>query len=100
MGLVEQVYAAALSAGLLRDCRWQPADGSPSQTHPVGFTAPDDTVLDGLAINTDYAMTYPASVFVGLATRELVDIDGVIYQVRDVRAIGDGTERRASLSQL
>ncbi len=23
MGLVEQVYAAALNAGLLRDCRWQ-----------------------------------------------------------------------------
>jgi hypothetical protein len=100
MGLVEQVYAAALSAGLLRDCRWQPVDGSPPQTHAVGFTAPDDTVLDGLAINTDYAITYPASVFVGLAVRELVEIDGVIYQVRDVRAIGDGTERRASLSQL
>ena len=49
IGLVEQVYAAALSAGLLRDCRWQPADGSPLQTHAVGFTAPDDTVFDGLA---------------------------------------------------
>ncbi len=30
MGLVEQVYAAATNAGLLRDCHWQPADGSPS----------------------------------------------------------------------
>ena len=53
MGLVEQVYAAALSAGLLRDCRWQPAGGSPSQTHAVGFTAPDDSVFDGLASTTD-----------------------------------------------
>lgn len=50
MGLVEQVYAAALSAGLLRDCRWQPADGSPSQTHAVGFTAPDDS-LPGVVLS-------------------------------------------------
>jgi hypothetical protein len=27
-------------------------------------------------------------------------VAGNTYQVRDVRAIGDGTERRASLSQL
>ena len=54
MGLVEQVYAAALNAGLLHDCRWQPPDSSPSQSHPVGFTAPDETVFDGLASITDH----------------------------------------------
>ena len=100
MGLVEQVYAAALSAGLLRDCRWQPADGSPSQTHAVGFTAPDDSVFDGLASTTDYQMSYPASVFVGLSPREAVEIDGVIYQVRSTRAMGDGSEMRAQLTRV
>ncbi len=100
MGLVEQVYAAALSAGLLRDCRWQPADGSPSQTHPVGFTAPDDTVFDGLASTTDYQMSYPASVLKGLAPRDTVEIDGVIYQVRSTRAVGDGSEMRAQLTRV
>ena len=100
MGLVEQVYAAALSAGLLRDCRWQPAGGSPSQTHAVGFTAPDDSVFDGLASTTDYQMSYPASVFVGLSPREAVEIDGVIYQVRSSRAVGDGSEMRAQLTRV
>ena len=100
MCLVEHVYAAALSAGLLRDCRWQPAGGSPSQTHAVGFTAPDDSVFDGLASTTDYQMSYPASVFVGLSPREAVEIDGVIYQVRSTRAVGDGSEMRAQLTRV
>ena len=89
MGLVEQVYAAALNAGLLHDCRWQPPDSSPSQSHPVGFTAPDETVFDGLA-----------SVFKGLAPRDTVEIDGVIYQVRNIRAVGDGSEMRAQLTRV
>lgn len=100
MGLVEQVYEAATNAGLLRDCLWQPSVGSPAEQHPVGFSAPDDTVLDGLALNTDYAITYPSSVFVGLAAREVVEIDGVAYQVRDVRAVGDGSEMRVKLTRL
>lgn len=100
MGLVEQVYEAATNAGLLKDCSWQPSGGSPAQQHPVGFSAPDDTILDGLALNTDYAITYPSSVFVGLAARDTVVIDGVTYQVRDVRAVADGSEMRAKLTRL
>ena len=100
MGLVEQVYAAATNAGLLHDCHWQPADGSPMQTHAVGFAAPDDTVFDGMASTTDHQMSYPASVFVGLAPRDTVEIGSVIYQVRDIRAVGDGSEMRAKLTRL
>ncbi|KAF7599458.1 MAG: hypothetical protein CGU28_05370 [Candidatus Dactylopiibacterium carminicum] len=100
MGLVEQVYAAAANAGLLRDCHWQPADSSPLQTHAVGFAAPDDTVFDGLVSATDYQMSYLASVFAGLAVRDTVEIGGVIYQVRDIRAVGDGSEMRAKLTRL
>lgn len=100
MKLIERLYQSAANAGLTVRCHWQPADGSPSQTHVVGFSAPDDTILDGLALNTDYAITYPASAFVGLAAREVVEIDGVAYQVRDVRAVADGSEMRAKLTRL
>jgi len=100
MGLVEQVYAAVTNAGLLHDCHWQPADGSPMQTHAVGFSAPDDTVFDGLASTTDHQMSYPASVFMGLAPRDTVEIGSVIYQVRDIRAVGDGSEMRAKITRL
>ena len=99
MGLIERVYAAAANAGLTVRCRWTPA-GSPAKTQQVGFSAPDDTVLDGLALSTDYAMTYPASGLDGLAARDVVVIDGHSYQVRDIRAIGDGSEMRAKLTRL
>ena len=100
MSLVEQIYESAANAGLLKDCLWRPSDGATAQRHPVGFAAPDDTVLDGLSLSTEYAMTYPASIFVGLAQREPVEIDGVTFLVRDIRAVGDGTEMRAHLTRM
>ena len=46
MGIVEQIYEVGRQRGLLKDCLWRPADGSPPVA-AVGFAAPDDTVLDG-----------------------------------------------------
>lgn len=100
MSLIEQIYESAANAGLLKDCLWRPSDGSPMQRHPVGFAAPDDTVLDGLSLSTEYVMTYPASIFIGLAQREPVEIDGVIFLVRELRAVGDGSEMRATLTRV
>jgi len=100
MRLLEQVYRAAANAGLTVRCRWSPPGGAPAQTQQVGFFAPDDTLLDGLALSTDYAITYPASAFVGLAVRDALEVEGVAYQVRDVRAVGSGAEMRAKLTKL
>ena len=100
MSLVEQIYESAANAGLLKDCLWRPSDGTTAQRHPVGFAAPDDTVFDGLAATTDYQMSYPASVLKGLGPREAVEIDGVIYQVRSTRAVGDGSEMCAQLTRV
>ena len=100
MGYVEAIYAAAANAGLLKLARWQPSNGAaPVQAH-VGFTAPDNTLLDGLAVGTDFEMAFPASVFTGIAVRDGVEIGGVMFQVRDLRAVGDGSERRARLSRV
>lgn len=98
--MMETVYAAAAGAGLLQACTWQPAGGSPAQTHPVGFSCPDDTVLDGLTGSTEYVMTFPASDFAGLSPREQVQIAGATYLVREVVAVGDGSERRARLTKV
>ncbi|GGH54884.1 hypothetical protein GCM10010975_11890 [Comamonas phosphati] len=100
MGIVEQIYASAANVGLLRACIWHPSGGTAPQTAQVGFSAPDDTVFEGLALNTDYAITYPASVFVGLTARDTVEIDGQAYQVREVRALSDGSEMRAKLTRI
>ena len=100
MAYVERLYAAAARARLLKPCIWRPSDGSPEQAPLVGFAAPDETLLDGLTLSTEYVMSYPASVLVGLTARETVEIDGQLFQVREIRAVGDGSELRAKLSRI
>lgn len=100
MGIVEHIYESAANAGLLKECVWHPSGGVTPHLAHVGFAAPDDTVFDGLASTTDYQMSYPASVLKGLSPREAVEIDGVIYQVRSTRAVGDGSEMRAQLTRV
>ena len=98
--LVEKIYLAAANVGFLKTCVWQPTDGGAAQTHSVGFSAPDKDVLSGLGVSTEFEMTYPNTCRVGLKTREVVQIDGVVYQVREVMAMGDGSELRAKLMRV
>jgi hypothetical protein len=100
MDLLERLYASAANAGLLKECLWQPAGGAPVESRLVGFSAPDDTLLDGLASSTEYVITYPASALKGLSARDTVLIVGESFQVREVRAVGDGSEMRAKLTRL
>ena len=90
---IEAFYDAAQRSGLLTTVI---AGGN---TVYCAFRAPDETVLDGFALSRDYQIDYPASVLT-LAIGDTVEIAGAVYQVRDVRAIGDGSERRAALTQL
>ena len=87
------LYEAARNAGLLTQVSFA------GVTVHCAFRAPDETVLDGFALSRDYQIDYPAS-WLTLASGDAVELAGVAYQVRDVRAIGDGTERRASRSRL
>jgi hypothetical protein len=90
---VATLYEAARSAGLLT------AVTVPRTTVHRAFRAPDETLLADLALSRDYQIDYPAG-WLTLAAGDTVEVAGNTYQVRDVRAIGDGTERRASLTQL
>jgi hypothetical protein len=94
MGRLEDLYAAAARAGLLAAAE---VDG---QVVMVDFRAPDEDLLDGLALSTDYTMRFPASVLPELAVGQTVLIGGEQYRIREVRAFGDGSERRASLTLL
>jgi hypothetical protein len=100
MTLLEQLYAAAAHAGFLQQCTWHPADGRPPVSDLVGLRAPDASVLGELAVSTETVISFPARVFAGIAGGDAVEIDGVRYQVREVRAVGDGSERQATLSRL
>ena len=100
MNLVEQVYQAAANAGFLKECVWHPSDGSVPRTHPVGLRASDDSVLDNLTQSRETVISYPAATFKGLTPREMVEVAGVKFQVREVKATGDGSEMRAKLTRL
>ena len=91
---IEDFYDAAGRSGLLVDAE---IDG---HTVAVDFRSPDESVLDGLALSADYTIRFPASVLPALAAGNTVSIAGNTYRVRDIRSIGDGSERRASLSRL
>jgi hypothetical protein len=97
--LVEKLYRAAANVGFLKICVWQPSAGG-FQSHPVGFYAPDRDVLSGLGVSTEFEMTYPNTCFIGLKTMDSVQIEGVTYQVREVTAVGDGSEVRAKLMRV
>lgn len=94
MASLEDLYAAAAAAGLLVE-----ADVSGKRI-AVEFRAPDELVLDGLALSSEYAIRFPSSQITELAIGDVVRIGDTHYQVRDLRFLGDGSERRALLSRL
>jgi len=100
MGIVEAIYQAAANAGLLKRCTWHPSDGGPPQSHSVGLRAPDESLLDNLTLSRETTMSYPSTLFEGLAAGEVVEIEGQRFLVREVCAIGDGREMHAKLTRL
>ena len=91
---IEDFYAAAQRAGLLASAQIA------GQTIVVEFRSPDESVLDGLALSADYSIRFPASTLPSPSVGQVLTIGEHSYQVRDVRGIGDGSERRALLSRL
>lgn len=94
MAGIEALYDAAASAGLLIRAV------SGSLEAMVDFRAPDEDVLDGLGVNRNYTIRYPLSRLPLLAAGNALEIAGITYRVREVSAMGDGTEARASLTRL
>jgi hypothetical protein len=93
MGLIERLYEAAERSGLLTTVEVG------GQLITVDFSAADETVLEGLVRAADYTIRYPASALPALSIGDSLLIAGASYTVRDVRAIGDGSEHRADLSR-
>ena len=91
---VEFLYCAAANAGMLKTALFG------STQVMVDFRAPDEEVLSGLGVSREYAIRYPLSCLASLASGNTLQIDGQSYRVREITAIGDGSERRASLSRL
>ena len=90
---VADLYDAAARCGLLTAIKVG------AVTVQAAFRAPDDAVLDGLALSRDYQIEYP-SERLALASGDAVEIAGQSYRVREVRQIRDGSESVATLSKV
>ena len=90
---VADLYDAAARAGLLTPVKVG------TLIVECGFRAPDETVLDGLALSRDYQIEYPSERLT-LSQGDAVEVSGQYYRVREVRQIRDGSESVATLSKL
>jgi hypothetical protein len=90
---ITDLYDAAARSGLLTAVRFG------AVTVQASFRAPDDPVLNGLALSRDYQIEYPSARLV-LASGDTVEIDNSSYRVREVRQLRDGSESVATLSRL
>ncbi len=91
---VEFMYAAANNAGLLKPALFG------AQQVMVDLRAPDEDVLSGMGVSRDYSIRYPLTWITDLVAGSTIDISGQSYRVREVTAIGDGSECRATLARL
>lgn len=94
MAFVDDIYDAAARSNLLT----RAVIGGTEVM--VDFRAPDEDVLDGLGVSRNYVIRYPVSRLPLLAAGNALEIAGQTYRVREVTAMGDGTEARASLTCL
>ena len=90
---VADLYDAAARAGLLTPVKVG------ALIVECGFRAPDETVLDGLALSRDYEIEFPTERLL-LSVGDTVEIAGQSYRVREVIALRDGKECRARLARL
>lgn len=100
MDRIESLYLAAEHAGMLQEAVWSPGNGDPPVTVKVDFQSPDESVLDGLALSADYTIRYPAKRLPELVAGEILTINSQDYKVREIRTLGDGSEKRATLTRL
>ena len=91
---VELLYAAADNAGLLK-----PALFGSTQVM-VDLRAPDHDVLGGMGVSRDYTIRYPLTWLPDLVAGSTLEVAGQTYRVREVTAIGDGSECQAPLTRL
>lgn len=92
MVMVADLYDAAERAGLLTPVKVG------ATTIACAFRAPDETVLDGLALSRDYEIEFPTGRLT-LSAGDTVEIAGHSYRVRELRQVRDGSETVAKLAR-
>lgn len=92
-------WPAFKGAGMLDVAVHQPLNGV-AVPFDVGFSRPDNVVLDGMVHTTDYSIEYQAAD-IELRRGDVLRIGGVAYKIRQTpRAKGDGSFSIAMLEEV
>lgn len=60
---------------------------------------PGEVIMNDMVISTDYTLRCESAKFGGLAYGQPLQVDGVVYSVREVRRLDDGVMCEVSLSR-
>lgn len=61
---------------------------------------PDEDILGGRVSTTDYQITLAAGDFPGIGRDASITIGAATYKVREVKLVGDGAVKTATLTKL
>lgn len=79
---------------------WVPSYGGAQKTGLVILDQGGSATLGGMAISTEYAITFRSSDFDGLEHGEEITVGGRAYRVREVMPQQDGALSTASLARI
>jgi len=96
-----QFFSAFDRAGFLVNATWtNRKTGEPSETARVDFRSIDEINLNGDVVVTNWSMTYPENVFIGLDHGDEIIVAEKFYIVRvEPRKIQDGSVMRTVLGE-
>lgn len=98
LSMIEQIYAAAARAGLLKTVQW--ISGRHSRSLSVEWRETDESLLHDLVVGSDITMTAPSAVLDGVQQGDVIFLGQRKFKVRDVRLIRDGSETRVTLASI
>jgi hypothetical protein len=99
MNTIEIIYQAAAKAGLLKTVTWVSKDGL-RETREVEFRTADDAVFDNLLLAADTTLTYPSTYFKRAKRGDCFLVAGLMYDIRDIRIIQDGSETKVKVAKV
>lgn len=79
---------------------WAPAGGGSPATASVMLDMPDQDVLAGKQLSTEYAAMFASASFAGIKHGDTLTINGTTYAVRTVVKLDDGALSTAHLSKV
>ena len=96
----EDIGAFFSTAEFAVTATFTPADGGAPVSASVLFNAQTQTIFGDDVMTDEYTMVYPATSLATIKSGDRGTVNGVAFQVRDVRLKADGSLKVAKLAKI